>query len=296
VRHAKILAHYLILITRYPDRDRARIFRLLLNRTDVENPKELANSLGQHVGFSAMIVFDTGQRSAIVELAKEVIDRSATFVLLHDRTNRYEFFRNFAFGMKEKAKLMWSHIELATDFGNWAVEIWRLLHSDRKRRGESENVILFALHWLKKADREQRELGKLTVWWHHLQTLIEAVVTEGGRPDCFMLFHMLCDGQCNDLGTPEELIRAANLFTDRLRNGLLDGSMNADDVDYEHEDRNSWRQISHFVAETIGTLRRDGLLQTDIQREQAHHLLSRLAAEPIASLKALEVLHRLQNE
>jgi hypothetical protein len=80
------------------------------------------------------------------------------------------------------------------------------------------------------------------------------------------------------------------------KNGALSGGMSLDEVDKEESSWNSWRDCAGYLAEAIESLRRDGSLQTDHQRERAHHLLSQLASPPIQSSKARDVLHRLQED
>ena len=198
--------------------------------------------------------------------------------------------------MKEQAKHMWTNTELAADYGTWALKVWRVLRAHRQRRGESENVVLWTLHSLEKKARQQQDKTKLKVWWQHLQPLVNAVATEGGRPDCFTLFFHLREGEYNDLTTPEELIRVDEAFTERIQKGLRAGNMRLDDINQEQQEWHSWRESVEHLAEAIDSLRCDGSLQSDEQREQAHRLLSLLEAEPIRSSKAIEVLHHLQNE
>ena len=267
-----------------------------MNRADVDDSKQLAHRLGHYVGMWSMVVYPNGQRSAVAELAREAVETPERFPLLGDRTNRHEFLRHLIFGMKEQAKHMSTNTELAVDYGHWALKVWQVLQSHRQRRGESENVVLIGLHWLEKKERKGTEVANLRVWWQNLLPLIRAVATDGGRPDCFTLFFNLRDGEYNDLTTAEELIKLGETFTERIRKGAQDGSMKLDEIDQEHQEWNSWRDCANYLAETIDSLRGDGSLQTDLQREQAHHLLSQLVSEPVRSAKAIEVLHRLQNE
>jgi hypothetical protein len=294
--HASVLTFSLGRIVRYPDNDRARIYKLLLNRTDVENSKSLADVLGHYIGRESMFLSPDGQRCRVVDLARDVIAAPNSFLLLRDRVNRNEFLRAFIFGMKEQATGMWLYTELAPDYGKWALDAWRMLCQDRHQRMESEGVILLSMHWLEKKSRQQRDKAKLRVWWENLQPLIDAVATEGQRPDCFTLFFTFHRGEYNDLTTPEELIRLGTIFTERILNGLRSGSMDLNKINPELQDWHSWRDSTELLAETIESLHRDGNLRTEVQYEQAHRLLSQLAAEPICSSKASEVLHRLQNE
>jgi hypothetical protein len=94
----------------------------------------------------------------------------------------------------------------------------------------------------------------------------------------------------------EERIKLGETFRKRIRKGAQEGSMNLDEIDQEHQEWNSWHESANYLAETADSLRSDGSLQTDLQREQAPQLLSQLASEPVRSAKANEVLHRLQNE
>lgn len=295
-KHASVLAHSLNSAGYYSDVDREKQLRLLLNRADVENPKQLAHWLGQHIGVGSMVVFPGGERSLVAELAREAIEKPETFVLLRDGTNQREFLRWLVFGMKEQAKHMCLNTGLAIDYGNWVLKTWRVFRSHRQRRGESENIVLISLHWLEKKDRKQMDAAKLRVWWQNLQSFLTVIVADGGRPDCFTLFFGLYTGEYNDLTTPEELMRLGEIFTERIRKGVQDGSMKLDEIDQKHDEWNSWRENADYLAEMIDSLRRDGSLQTDLQREQAHRLLSQLASEPVQSPKAMEMLHRLQNE
>jgi len=156
------------------------------------------------------------------------------------------------------------------------------------------------MHWLETKEGQNlgqnRDTAKLKIWWESLQPLLNGVVAEGGRADCFTLFFTLHQGKYNYLTTPEELISIAETLTQRIQAGVRDGSLKLDDTDPEQQEWNSWRESTEFIAETVSSLHRDGLLQTDAQRERGHRLLSMLAADPIQSPKALEVLHRLQNE
>ena len=294
--HASVLIFSLGRIVRYPDQDRVRIYKLLLNRQDLQNPKILADHLGQFIGRESMCLSQNGGRHLVSDLAREIIAGPNTFRLLHDKVNCNEFLRAFVFGMKEQARVMWFYTELAADYGKWALAAWRMLRLVRHQRMESEGVILLSMHWLEKKSRQQRDIAKLKVWWENLQSLRNEVVAEGQRPDCFTLFFTLRDGQYNDLVTVEEIFRLATAITQRILSGFRSGNLDLKEIKPELQDWHSWRDITECVAETIDSLQRDGSLRSEVQSEQAHLVLSRLAAEPICSSKASEVLHRLQNE
>jgi hypothetical protein len=293
--HASVLAVSLERTNRYPDEERTRVFRLLLNRGDVQPADRLAHWLGHYVGVGSMVVYDTGNRSTAAELARETIEMPDHFILLRDPTNRQEFLRQLVFGMKEQAALMWSHAELAADYGDWGLKIWRILREHRRRRNESEGVILLLMHWLERADQQNRERATLKKWWDRLSPLFDAVITEGGRPDCFTLFFGLHDGKYNDLTTPEELLHIGEVFNTRIQKSFQEGLVDLDAIDRDQQDWHSWREIVEFLAETIGSLHRDGSLSTDALLERAHQLLAAMAETPLQSAKALELLHRLRD-
>jgi hypothetical protein len=266
-----------------------------MNR-DIKDSLQLAKHLGEHVGVRSMVVSANGDRSAAVDVVREALNNPDAYVLLKDESNRLEFLRNLAFGMKEQVSRTPDRTELAADFGHWMARAWKELSLHRRRRGDSEGVVLFATHWLEKGSIQHRDPEKLRVWWQQLRPLLESVVSEGRRPDCFTLFFALRDGKYNDLARPEEFIELGETFIRRIRKALLDGSLILNERSTETEDWHTWGEIIEYLAEAIDSLRQDGSLQTDFQRERAHDLLSDQAAEPVRSSKALEALHRLQNE
>jgi hypothetical protein len=102
-------------------------------------------------------------------------------------------------------------------------------------------------------------------------------------------------GEYNDLTTPEELMGLVETFVERIRGGALAGAPDLDQRIPERDDYHSWRECAEYAAEVVESLRSDGSLRTDLNREQAHKLLSTLAAEPIRCSHAVIGLHRLQN-
>lgn len=198
--------------------------------------------------------------------------------------------------MKEQAKHSTSHPELAGDYADWALKIWQLLRLNRRKRNESEGVVLLVMHWLSKHDEFGRNRDLLRSWWKALIPLFDAVTREGGQSDCFTLLFQLHGGEYNDLTSPAEMMHLIETFFDRISAGMVTGTMNLDEVASENEDYHSWRECAERAATTIDSLRSDGSLQTELQRETAHRLLSQLAAEPIRASKAIEAIHRLQNE
>ena len=85
------------------------------------------------------------------------------------------------------------------------------------------------------------------------------------------------------------------MFVERIRAGAVAGTMDLDERLPEGDDYHSWRECAEHAAEAIDSLRNDGSFRTDLQREEAHRLLSTLAAEPIRCSHAVVGLHRLQN-
>lgn len=295
-KHASVLTWSLHRISEYSDRDRARVFRLLMNRADVYDSKQLSRRLGRYMGMWSMVVYENGERSAVAELTREAIEDPYEFSLLKIKANLHEFLRSLVFGMKEQAKLMTRHTELAIDYGNWVLRIWSILRSYHPERCESEGVVLIGVHWLEKKERIDGNIATLRIWWQNLQSFLTAIATDGGRADCFALFFNLRDGEYNDLTTPEKLMQLGDIFTQRIRKYAREGSMTLDEIDREQHELNSWRESANYLAETIDSLRHDGSLCSDLQKEQAYHLLSQLASEPVRSPKAIEVLYRLQHE
>jgi hypothetical protein len=295
-KHASVLSWSLARTLNYADGERANVFRLLLNRDDVEDTKNLADRLGQYVGVWSMHVFADGNRSAVADLAREAVSSPNTFRLLKDPTCCREFLGSMVFGMKEQATKMHRHAELANDYGAWNLKAWQSLRGHKKRRKGSSGVVLHATHWLEKKEGNESERAALKPWWRSIQPLLRCVVHQGGRGDCFTLFFNLRDGVCNDLASPEELMRLVEPFGERMITGVATHSLDLDARNPEQDEHESWRDCASYAAETIDSLRKDGSLRTDLQRDQAHRLLSLLASEPIRSPKAVEALHRLQNE
>ena len=91
-------------------------------------------------------------------------------------------------------------------------------------------------------------------------------------------------------------MRLIEVFSGRISKSAMDGTINLDEIASENYDYHSWRECAEYAATTIDSLRCDGSLKTELQRETAHHLLSQLATEPICASKAIEAIHRLQSE
>jgi hypothetical protein len=295
-RQASVLISFLGATQYALDRDRCEIYRLLLQRDDLDQPAELAEKLGELIGHYSMRVFTDIGRSSITVLAREVIEDPDKFPLIGDRESRVNFFRSFAFGMKEEVTHRWETTDLATDFGTWNLKIWKLLLPIRTKRRESEGVVLFALHWLEKKEGQNRDITKLRVWWQHLLPLVSAVASEGGRPDCFTLFFNFRDNQMHHLLHPEELFDCVDSLVTRLTSGLQSGSIDLDSRDPDRGVYSSWREVLQHTAEALDGLRAGGLLQNDFHRERLRELLARMASEAFNVDAARTALYRLQNE
>jgi hypothetical protein len=295
-RQASVLISFLVATQYTLDRDRCEIYRLLLQRDDLDQPAELAAKLGELIGHYSMRVFTDIGRSSIAALAREVIENPDKFALTHDRESRVNFFRSFAFGMKEEVKHRWETTDLAADFGTWNLKIWKLLLPIRTKRRDSEGVVLFALHWLEKKEGDNRDITKLRVWWQHLLPLVRAVANEGGRPDCFTLFFNFRDKQMHHLLHPEELFDCVDSLLSRLTSGLQSGSLNLNSRDPDRDVYSSWHEVLQHAADALDALRAEGLLQNDFHRERSRELLARMASETFNVDAARTALYRLQNE
>jgi hypothetical protein len=201
----------------------------------------------------------------------------------------------FVFGLKESAKHWANHAELAEDYGDWVLKIWRKLHEVRQKRHQSEDIILFAMHWLKSRDfPDRREC--LVPWWGALQPLFAAVIAEGGISDCFILLFNLGDGTYNDLIAARELIPLIETFAKRMVLGSKERHIDLDANLSDQGEYNTWRECLRHAVEALEWLRKSDGLRTEFDRERTHGVLSMLAAEPLRISKAVEALHQLQNE
>jgi hypothetical protein len=292
-KHGSVLRWSLAITSYYPDDERTRVFRLLLARSDLEESKQLAHGLGEHIGNWSMHVFRGDRRSMVADLARELVDGAEAFPLTQDSNNRGEFLERFIVGMTTTAGRMSDHQWLADDYGDWALKVWRALHTGRGSQSGSAGVIFLTMHWLSKTKHQSSvDLGS---WWQHLQKMFHAVALEGGPSDCFTLFFNLHDGEYNDLAAPRELLKLVEVFIDRVGKQAGDQPAALDEC-HPGEGYHSWRECSDHAAKTLDSLRRDGSLQTELVREEAHQLLTRLGAEPIRSQEAREALHRFHNE
>lgn len=289
------LAFALTAVEQMRDKHRLATYRRLLTRDDIHNAEALAEKLGDHCGHYSMVVFTDIGRSSIAGLAQEVVENPSRFPLLNTRDARLKFFRSFVFAMKEVAKFRWDNAELVSDYGSWSLKIWRLLSAIREKRQESEGVVLWAIHWLEAEEGDSRDPVKLRVWWEHLLPLVNAVIKEGNRPDCFTLFFNLRDPKMYVVIRTEELLDSVTSLIGRLRASAGSGAIDLDAIDTANEDHNSWREILRNASEALETARMKGLLQSDVHLEQSRSLLAQMAAAPFNIDAARTALYHLQN-
>lgn len=295
-RQATVLISSLAATQNERDRNRAAIYRMLLERTNIDKPEALAKELGELCGRYSMIVFTDIGRSAVADLAREVIDDPTRFSLLNERDARVQFLHSFAFGMKEVAQHHWDDLDLITDYATWSLKIWRHISSIRQKRQESEGIVLFAMHWLEGKEPEDRDIGKLRVWWRQLLPLVQAVIEEGKRPDCFTLLFNLTDPKMHHVLQAQELLDSVESLLRRLAPEVQSGRVSLDEVDREGDDYNSWRDVLKNAAEALEAGRASGLLQNDWQREKSRQLLAIMAAPPFDVEAARKGLYYLHNE
>ena len=91
-RQASVLISFLVATQHTLDRDRREIYRLLLQRDDLNQTAELAGKLGELIGHYSIRVFTDIGRSSIAVLAREVIENPDKFPLIADRESRANFF------------------------------------------------------------------------------------------------------------------------------------------------------------------------------------------------------------
>ena len=295
-RQASVLISSLVATRNERDRNRTAIYRMLLERGDIDNPEALAKELGELCGRYSMIVFTDIGRSSVADLAREVIDDPRRFSLIRDRDAQVQFLHSFAFGMKEVAKHHWDNLELVADFARWSLKIWRRISPVHEKRQESEGVVLFAIRWLETKEPEDRDVGKLRVWWQQLLPLVYAVAEEGNRPDCFTLFFNLRDPKMHHVLQPQELLAAVESLQRRLLNEAQRGRTDLDETDPGCGDHNSWREIFRNAAEALEQARAAGLFVNDWQREKSRSLLAAMGA-PLFNIEAArKALYHLHNE
>ena len=199
VRDPRVSAWAIGALTYHSETEQLTAFKTFLMHAGAPHAVQLARQLGEYAGRRSLVVVSNGQRSRFAELAHDVVAHPDCFPLLTGEDCRVEFFRCFAFGLKEAARQTAPHTKLAPDFGSWNLQIWRELRGRQCPRAESERIVLFAIHWLEKPPQAVVDREVLRPWWQCLLPLLEAVVTEGKAADCFTLFLGLRGGHYNDI-------------------------------------------------------------------------------------------------
>lgn len=281
------------IVARAADAERTEIFRLGLGRGDLHDAKDLAGRIGDFIGHLSLLVFDTGSRSAAADLAREVAADSSKFPLLTPAEHECEFWHHFAFGLKEQASRQAARAHLASDYGQWMHAAWWAMRR-RQTTNRSDTVVLFATHWMERGDRTDAQF--LQPWWESIQPLLSDVVAQGSAADCFSIFFNFRDGPFNHLVAPETLLDFVDRLERRLSTGAADGQLDLDAKSADTNEHHTWRDCAHYAAEAVGSLIKVGLLDTEILRDRAHRVLSRLAADPIRSSDATKALHALQQD
>lgn len=274
------------------DEERTEIYRIALQRGNLFNAKDLVDGLGNYIGRCGIAVFSNGHRSSVANLAREIITDPARFPLLQDDANACEYWRSFAFGLKEQVKGAPERSSSASDYGQWMLAAWRELRRRKTKKNRSYFIVLFATYWMQRKGNTDAQL--LQPWWDSLDPLLSAVIAEGSAVDNFNIFFNLHDGQLNHITTAEQVLRYIKAFVARI--DALSPQIDLDARDDAADEQHSWRETSDYAAQVIDALRKDGLLGTDYLRERAHQLLSQLSAAPFRSADAAAFLHHLQGD
>ncbi|HEX7424185.1 MAG TPA: hypothetical protein VF311_09925 [Terriglobales bacterium] len=151
IRDSRVLSWAIGTLTYYSDADQLTALKAFLTHAGIPNAVQLARRLGEYVGYRSLVVLGNGQRSRFAELARDIVAQPDCFPLLIEDDCRVEFLRCFAFGLKQAARQTASATELAPDFGTWNLQVWGELRGRQHRRGESQRIVLFAMHWLEKS-------------------------------------------------------------------------------------------------------------------------------------------------
>src|SRR6202011_4894522 len=102
-----------------------------------------------------------------------------------------------------------------------------------------------------------------------LLAMLMDVVRRGDNSDLFALFFELRSGAFNDLAVCDELFGLIRAFLDRVERGLNEQALDLDAIRPEAGQHHSLREIADYAAETIDTLRRDGCLVHDGEKDIA---------------------------
>lgn len=260
---------------------------------------EYVGHLGKALGLAAFMQIRDLDRPHVTSLVREVVGKPDRLALLAAPGHRMKFLVEMAKGMSEQLSAVGLKVELAPDYSAWMLRIWRHLRPLRSGKHQSEAVVFSALYLLEeklKRDKSEAGFSILKQWWTHLYPLAQAVVNEGSRPDCFTLFFKLRDGDLNPLMSPQYLLRISETLVERLKLGVLNGTVILDERNPAMEDFCPWEEILGYVATSLDSLGRQGLLSNDVVREKCRKLLADLSSSPFNTDAGRRALHRLQIE
>ncbi len=293
-RAPTVMRSFLRRIFRVQSSDSVRIIRKVLNRADLPLGEEFMQNLGKAIGMNAIYTFVDGTRSKLANLLREILETPTAFEALRVREQCISFFSGVAFGLKEQAKLDWGNLDRAAEYGEWNLRIWTIVRPLRTKRQQSENVILFAMHWLKQGNSSERDQSELRVWWEHLFPLFRSVIEHCDRPGCFTLLFDLRDGAFNQLITVSELFELMESLVYQLKR--LGNELDLGATDPERDEYHSWREILGYGASALDSLRTFGMLTTDGDRERCRSILAEFAAMPLDVPAARTALHKIQTD
>lgn len=293
-RAATVMRWFLRRVFRVHGSDSVRIVRKILSRADLPLGEEFMQNLGQAIGMNAIYTFVEGTRSKLANLLREILETPTAFEALRVREQCISFFSGVAFGLREQAKLDWGSLDRAAEYGEWNLRIWAIVRPLRTKRQQSENVILFAMHWLEQEKSTERDQSVLRVWWENLFPLFRSVVEHCDRPGCYTLLFNLRDGAYNHLIAASELFELMDSLVCQLKR--LGNELDLDATAPERDEYASWREVLGYGASALDSLRTFGTLRTDGDRERCRSILAELAAMPLDVPAARTALHKIQTD
>jgi hypothetical protein len=295
--NAAVIASSLSRIEYYSGSHQAAILRELLQREDIEHPRELTESLGQILGALSIAIDSQGNRLPAAHVARELLEDNAEFPLLIKKEVRCEFLRWFVFGMKNAAPLAATRREPARDFSTWIYLSWLELHRLEPLPENCQHTMVFVCYWLGKAERKAGQtLEVLTYWWQCIFQNLLKIIKQGTTRDLNHIFTELKSGRFKDLTTVNEVFALVYELLERVEETRPPKTLNLDLTRPELGQHIPLRDVLEDAVETLDSLRKDGLLVQDTQKQQAYRLLARLANEPIGSGNARSALHMLESE
>jgi len=278
-------------LAHWPPSERERVFRRLLQREDKR--QELAEILGNALGWESILLDTENNRLPAADLAREAIEKPASFPFLASPEIRREFLRHFVIGMTEAAKRVCGFRELADDFADWSHRAWLELNALEGENRDPRGVVLFVSHWLgRQYGHGEREV--LRHWWLCVSRMLVEVIRRGNMNDIFTLFATLRDGGLRNLATVDELFEFFGAYLDRIEHGPDEGVFPVE-ADYPDENgQPGWREVADCIADILAGLLDEGRLVNGSHMQLARRLLLRLATECAGSRKAADSLLRFE--